>query len=83
MMVTMLGGLAAITGTALTAVGCSGGGSDLCTAGLVTLPVGLLALAPGIWMMVDSKGVVHVTPMQAQAAGMTGPFGALSLGPEL
>ena len=43
----------------------------MCTAGLVTLPIGLLALAPGIWMIVDSKGVVHVTPMQAHA-----PLGA-------
>jgi hypothetical protein len=68
LMVTMLGGLAALTGTALTAVGCSGAESSLCGPGLVTLPIGLLALAPGIFMIVDSKGVVHVTPMQPQVA---------------
>jgi hypothetical protein len=71
MMVTALGGLAALTGTALTAVGCSGAESSLCTPGLVTLPIGLLALAPGIFMIVDSKGVVRVSPMQPQVAWMT------------
>jgi hypothetical protein len=57
------GGGAVAAGTALTAVGCSGGGRGLCTAGLVTLPAGLLGMVPGIWMIVDSKGVVRVTPM--------------------
>ncbi len=66
------GGAAAITGTALTAVGCSGGGRSLCTAGLATLPAGLLALAPGVWMIVDSKGVVHVTPMTPEDPPLAG-----------
>jgi transposase len=64
-MLTTFGGLGVVTGTTLAAVGCGKTGG-LCTAGLVTLPLGLLALAPGIWMIVDSKGVVHVTPAQAQ-----------------
>jgi hypothetical protein len=73
--VTALAGMGVAAGTALTAVGCSGGGSGMCTGGLVTLPIGLVALVPGIWMIVDSKGVVHVTPMQAQAA--TAPAAAV------
>src|SRR5205085_3753792 len=54
-MLASFGGIGVVTGTSLTAIGCSKGGG-LCTAGLVTLPLGLLALAPGIFMIVDSKG---------------------------
>jgi len=69
-MLTTFGGIGVLTGTTLAAVGC-GKTPGLCTAGLVTLPLGLLALAPGIWMIVDSKGVVHVTPAQAQGSPAT------------
>jgi hypothetical protein len=68
-LLSTFGGMGIVTGTALTAVGCAGGGPGLCTAGLVTLPVGLALLAPGVWMIVDSKGVVRVTPMQAGSGG--------------
>jgi hypothetical protein len=64
-LVTTLGGAAVLTGTALTAVGCSKGGG-MCTAGLITLPIGVIAVIPGIWMMLDSKGTVHITPMAPQ-----------------
>jgi hypothetical protein len=74
---TAFAGIAAVAGTALTAVGCSGGDGGMCSAGLITLPAGLLALVPGIWLMVDSKGIVRVTPMQPQVQG------ALSFGHEL
>jgi hypothetical protein len=66
---TTFGGLAVATGTALTAAGCGNGGG-LCTGGLVTLPIGLLVLAPGIFMIVDSKGTVRVTPMAPNAVGL-------------
>lgn len=66
-MTTTFAGLAAVTGTALTAVGCGGAGSDSCAAGLVTLPVGLLGLVPGIWMMVDARAEVRISPMAAQS----------------
>jgi hypothetical protein len=65
-MLATFGGLGVVTGTALTAAGCAAGDSGLCTAGLVTLPAGLVLLAPGVWMIVDSSGTVRVTPMQAQ-----------------
>jgi hypothetical protein len=61
MVLTTFSGIAVITGTALTAATCGSGGGA-CTAGLVTLPIGLLGLVPGIYLMVDSKGVVNVTP---------------------
>jgi transposase len=64
-MLTTFGGLGVATGITLAAVGC-GKTAGLCTAGLVTLPLALLALAPGIWMILDSRGLVHVTPAQAQ-----------------
>jgi transposase len=63
---TSLGGMAVVAGTALTAVGCSGG-TKLCTAGLITLPIGILTTLPGIWMILDSKGTVRVTPMPPDA----------------
>jgi hypothetical protein len=69
LMFVALGGMAAVAGTALTGVGCATGDSGLCSAGLITLPVGLLALAPGIFLIVDSKGVVRVSPMQPQVLG--------------
>jgi hypothetical protein len=80
-LLSTFGGLGVLTGTALTAAGCAGGGSGLCMAGLVTLPAGLLLLAPGVWMIVDSKGVVRVTPMQAPGAAQNSGAlsGALSL----
>jgi hypothetical protein len=61
--VTSFSGIAVATGTVLTAAGC-GSSSGMCAAGLITLPIGLAGLVPGIWMMIDSKGIVHVTPMQ-------------------
>lgn len=63
-LVTTFSGIAVVTGTTLTAVGCSKG-TGACTAGLITLPLGLAGLAPGIWMMIDSKGTVHVEPLGA------------------
>jgi transposase len=60
-MATSLGGMAVVAGTAFTAIGCSKGGG-LCTAGLITLPVGILAVIPGVWMILDSKGTVRITP---------------------
>jgi hypothetical protein len=69
--ITSFSGIAVATGTALTAVGCSKG-TGICTAGLVTLPIGLLGLVPGIWMIVDSKGTVHVAPV-GEAGTYRGP----------
>jgi hypothetical protein len=66
--ITSFSGIAVATGTALTAVGCSKG-TGLCTAGLITLPIGLIGLVPGIWMMIDSKGTVHVAPMGTPSTG--------------
>lgn len=63
-LVTTFSGIAAVVGTSLTAVGCSGG-TGACTAGLITLPIGLAGLAPGIWMIADSAGEVHVEPIPA------------------
>jgi hypothetical protein len=58
---TSLGGLAAATGTVLTAAGC-GDSRGQCTAGLVTLPLGLVASGAGVWMILDSAGEIKVNP---------------------
>jgi hypothetical protein len=61
---TSLGGMAAVAGIALTAIGCSQeDGAGMCRGGVITLPLGLLTTAAGIWMMLDSKGVVRVEPL--------------------
>jgi transposase len=65
-MLTTFGGAAVLAGTAFTAIGCSQG-TGLCTAGLITLPAGILAVIPGIWMMLDSKGTVRISPMAPQS----------------
>jgi len=60
---TTFSGIAVLTGTALTAVGCRDAGSrGTCTAGLITLPIGLAGLAPSIWMIVDSAPEVDIRP---------------------
>lgn len=60
---TTFSGLAVITGTVLTAVGCRDGGSKgACVGGLITLPIGLAGLAPSIWMIVDSAPEVDIRP---------------------
>lgn len=66
-LLTTFGGIAAVTGTALTSVGCVKGGG-LCAGGLITLTSGLLLLAPGIFLILDSKGTIKVSPMPAEAA---------------
>jgi hypothetical protein len=70
-MLVTFGGLGIVTGTALTAVGCASGDSALCAAGLITLPAGLVLLTPGVWLAIDSKGTVRVTPMQPQVSTMS------------
>lgn len=58
---TSFSGIAVATGTAMTAVGCrEAGAKGTCTAGLITLPIGLAVLAPSIWMIVDSAPEVDV-----------------------
>jgi hypothetical protein len=52
---TSFGGMAAITGIALTAVGCSDAErAGMCKAGAVTLGVGALVTAGSIMMILDS-----------------------------
>lgn len=62
LLITTFAGTTTLVGTTLTAVGC-GRSAGMCTAGLITLPIGLLGLVPGIWMIVDSAGEVHVEPL--------------------
>jgi hypothetical protein len=66
--VTTVGGLATAAGTVFLAAGC-GRDSKVCAAGGITLPVGLLGLAGGIYLIVDSSGQVKVTPTGEQPVG--------------
>jgi hypothetical protein len=71
---TTFSGIAAATGTALTAVGCrEGGARGTCTAGLITLPIGLAGLGPSIWMIVDSAPEVDIRPFAPTMTQLDGP----------
>ena len=59
---TTFSGLAAITGVALTSIGCFGNHSGMCTGGLVTLGTGLPLLAGSIWMILDAMPRAEVVP---------------------
>jgi hypothetical protein len=77
-LVTTFSGIAVVTGTALTAVGCqSGGDGGVCAGGLITLPLGLGGLVPGIWMISDSSPTVDVRPWTSAptaGAGLPSPL---------
>lgn len=51
---TTFGGMAVITGAALTGVGCGGDSSGMCTGGSITLGIGALVTAGAIMMITDS-----------------------------
>lgn len=68
---TAFGGIATLTGATLTAVGCGSGGG-MCTGGLITLPIGLAMVAPGVWLMVDSSGKVNVEPIPTSTTTWAG-----------
>ncbi len=62
---TALGGMAAVTGIALTAVGCSGGtfgSTGMCTGGLSTLGVGAAATVGAIWLIMDALPRAEILP---------------------
>ena len=60
---TAFSGMAVITGITLSSVGClAGDGRGFCTAGLITLGVGLPALAGSIWLITDSMPKADVVP---------------------
>ncbi len=73
-LITTFAGIAVATGTALTAAGCrSGGSSNMCVAGLITLPIGLGGLVPGIWMIPDSAPTVDVRPFTPTMTNLDSP----------
>jgi len=73
-LITTFSGIAVATGTALTAAGCPGeGSSGACVAGLITLPIGLAGLIPGIWMIADSSPVVDIRPYTPTMRNLDSP----------
>lgn len=62
---TTLGGMGAVAGITLTAVGCSDlqRHAGLCTAGLITSGITFALTAVSIWMIVDSGPRAHVLPV--------------------
>lgn len=79
---TTFGGLGVAAGIALLGVGCSSDDNeDLCLAGAITLPLsGVLLLAPGIWLTVESGAEVKVTGAGPISDARRGPRRGLALG---
>jgi hypothetical protein len=61
-LVTTFAGFAVITGVTLTALGCATDEKGMCIGGLITLPIGIAGLVPGIMMISDSSPTVEVRP---------------------
>jgi hypothetical protein len=61
-LITTFAGTAVLTGVTLTALGCATGESGMCVGGLITLPIGIAGLIPGIWMISASSPRVEVRP---------------------
>jgi hypothetical protein len=58
---TTFSGMAAISGIALTAIGCSGDRSGMCTGGLISLGAGAVGLAGSIYLILDSRARADIT----------------------
>lgn len=80
---TTFGGMGAVVGTTLTAVGCSDterrGG--MCTAGLITLGVTVPLTAAAIWMMIDGLPSANVLPVYRTQAAKGQPPITIAFGP--
>jgi hypothetical protein len=61
--ITSVGGMAAIAGITLSAIGCSQGGegASMCKGGIIAGSLGALALIPGIWIIVKSGAHAEIT----------------------
>jgi hypothetical protein len=72
---TTMGGMALVTGIALSAVGLARDRGGLTTAGLITGAAGALALPGGIYLMVSALPSVQVTPAApGVATSLAGTF---------
>lgn len=60
---TSFGGMALVTGVALMGVGCGGDRDGLCTAGLITAPIGAAVVLGSLWLLRDSRPKVKVRPI--------------------
>jgi transposase len=65
---TSIGGVAMIVGTVLLATGCGGQDTGRCVGGAITLPIGGLLVAGGVWYIVKARSRVEVAPMQNPGA---------------
>ncbi len=75
---TTFGGMALITGLALTPIGCGGGefaSSGLCTGGLVTLGAGAAVTIGSVMMILDALPRAEIRPGGPTGRGITVAFG--------
>lgn len=73
---TALGGMALVTGIALTGAGCSQDDEPgLCTAGQITMGAATPVLLGAIWLMLDARADYRVVPLFGGGAGGLGVAG--------
>jgi hypothetical protein len=65
---TAFSGMATVTGITLSALGCAGNRSSLCTPGLISLGAGSLALVGSIYLILDARARAEVMPRQEAPA---------------
>lgn len=74
---TSLGGLAIVTGIPLVAIGNSREDAGMSRAGKITILAGAPAVALGIFLLVDSRPVVEITPLGSRARAFLTPTGVV------
>jgi hypothetical protein len=74
-----ISGAATAAGIAMTAAGCALDSRGLCTAGLLTTPIGLAALGGSLWLLITTPQNYDVHPAQG---GLTPPLFGLSFTPD-
>lgn len=73
---TTFGGMALVTGIALSAVGCGGETSQgMCTAGTTTLAAGLAVTLGSVWLILDSLPRAEIRPGGTPGRPVTVAFG--------
>ncbi len=71
---TALGGMAMITGTALSGIGCSSRGSDgMCNAGMITLTAGTVVTTGAIMLMLRALPELHIRPLFGPPSAIDAP----------
>lgn len=78
---TTLGGMATVTGVALTSIGCLAGKSEgMCTGGLISFSAGALVTVGSVWLILDAMPRADILPVFRASLGRDRPV-VVRIGP--